>query len=113
MLRNSGQTPATDLTIRNADDLLIEFPKSPLAYPVPEGQSRAVLGPGDEFTVAISRPIPLGSLEGLKKGDISLYAYGSITYSDIFGETHETKYCLVFEPIDGKFVYYSEHNNIT
>ena len=73
-------------------------------------QAVSVLGPKEEFNglMVYSDILTAQVIEMLNQRKIRLYAWGEITYNDVFGFQHSTQYCygllfggLSFEPCGG------------
>jgi hypothetical protein len=110
--RNGGPTPATHLWIEALVGKFEEFPKEP-PYPSDDHVAReSVLGPLSNLDVPIARALSASEIGELKAGEFSFFLYGFVRYRDIFGDSHKTKYCLIFNPQQSSFVYHSAHNEI-
>ena len=48
----------------------------------------------------------------VKNGKLVVYVFGDITYDDIFGERHQTRYCLIVEPATPDLRAYKEYNSM-
>lgn len=93
--KNSGQTPAVELTHWAA----MGFSTFPLTGPLPrrDGQLPArPLAPGATTIVntGIDRPLNAATLNALMAGTHALYVTGEIRYTDAFGKLRETDYLL-------------------
>jgi hypothetical protein len=107
LLVNSGPTPARAVKYRaRADILPIPLPED-FNFPLPEKHVEGgIMGPHQNANMSaiVENFIEDGEVENAKlnKGK-ALYVWGIVTYADIFGEPHYTKFCqsLFFLP-DGK-----------
>ena len=118
-IRNTGQTPARDVSIVSKTDLLEHPLKLPFDFALGRGAdpSRSVLGAGRdaESTSSAERPFNADEMTRARnrEGGSRIYTWGSVTYRDVFGRKHYTHFCssLLFAE-DGKPVAHaSEHHN--
>jgi hypothetical protein len=115
---NAGLTPAHKVSfIASAAILSIPLPED-FAFPLadkPSGES--VIGPRQDITVGPIVPdfCDDADIEGIKRGDQGrgLYAWGTFTYEDIFGDAHYTKFCHMYtwRPDDKTWGYYQGRHN--
>jgi len=111
-LVNNGNTPARDVTIRIAADILkIPIPQE-FGFPLPENviKNAGIVGPRQVSILAgtVDRFIPDGEIGITKEGATqALCVWGLITYKDIFGDQHQTKFgqWITWNP-NGKVVGY-------
>ena len=101
IFQNSGRSPALNTTIR----LLMTVWTS---NKLPEGEMPPILttdaenigaiGPGSVVSQALSLKTPLSEEQGvhLERKDWFIVTLGVVSYSDIFGNPHETKICLIW-----------------
>jgi hypothetical protein len=117
--KNTGQTPAHDLSIVSKTDLIEHPIKMPFDFTLRSGPdpSRAVLGAGLDTESSSPSERPFNGDEMMRaqyrEGGFRIYAWGTVTYRDVFGREHYTNFCssLIFEE-DGKAVgHASEHHN--
>ena len=89
--KNSGQTPAYDLTVRE------HFAGT--AYPLqkqleasPTQETKAVLGPGATFhvTMTAKRAVTADELVSINLGKSAFYLYGNVDFTDAFGQHSRT-----------------------
>jgi hypothetical protein len=99
LLINTGQTPARKIIFKvRAAVMAFPLPKEIHLPDAPdEGIGESILGPKQN---AIMRAIvdgfrPDNEVEGIKHGtgDKGLYVWGRVTYEDVFGESHSTRFC--------------------
>jgi hypothetical protein len=118
-IRNTGQTPARDVSIVCKTDLLEHPIKLPFDFALGSGAdlSRSVLGAGRDAESTSSAERPFNADEMARgrnrEGDSRIYTWGSVSYRDVFGRKHFTNFCssLLFGE-DGKPVAHaSEHHN--
>jgi hypothetical protein len=96
--RNVGQTPALDLTCRSRM-VIAPYPLGDYVLDLGDDsdlKSLEPLGP----TIMRSKldagfPASMSALQmaGLGAGEWALYVFGEITYQDVFGTPHITRYC--------------------
>lgn len=117
-IKNTGQTPAHDLSVVSRTHLLGHPIKMPFGFTLRTGDdpSRAVLGAGQETESESPAERPFTGDEMMRakspEGGFRIYTWGSVTYRDVFGHKHYTNFCssLLFnksEPI----AHASEHHN--
>jgi hypothetical protein len=95
-IKNSGQTPAYDLSIR-AEIETKDFPSPVSAFTLPtEGIDNLTLGPGSkyfyEFSIDALTPAELAALQNKTK---AVFIRGEIKYRDAFGEPHFSNFFLI------------------
>jgi hypothetical protein len=96
-LRNTGNTPARNVNVRiSADILPIPIPKE-FRFPIPELEIKnaGVVGAHQTTVLAGTVPtfVPDVEIGMIKEGRTkALCTWGLITYDDIFGESHQTKF---------------------
>lgn len=100
--QNVGETPATDLTAGIFGRVLhgTQFRCDRTRGETSGGRSNLVLAKGSKPSV-VSHSVEL--FNGLTasdviNGDYSSFAFGLITYADVFGQRHETTFCFVTNP---------------
>ena len=103
-IQNSGRSPALKVKLRHSfgmPDMLAEGPMPPEEPPSTDDESSSVIAPG-EYQISI---VPFGSplteeyLAHLKKGESTVFTYGTVTYFDIFDVKHQTNFCLSLQDI--------------
>jgi hypothetical protein len=103
-LKNSGQTPAYDVT-GWIHMWIEEYPLKVLLPEPPEGfqRSREIIGPASIRTYIIAKkpPIPTESLPLLGTTRGTIYVYGEVRYKDAFGCERFTKYRLIYGGSEG------------
>jgi len=102
-IKNAGQSPA--LRVENSGRTVVlkdKEPFDPYAYELPKPFSRAVLLPGDVLRLPFYSPkrVPVTEKEigGIITGTSVLYLIGEITYNDVFGRPHHTRFSRVLVP---------------
>lgn len=98
-LENSGQTPAYGL--HGARDIDIrEYPLTSELRAFDEGADwpKIILGPRSEHmpTISYDRHINAEDLIEVKRGRRALYVWGFVRYTDAFGQTRSSEYCLYY-----------------
>ena len=93
---NTGRTPALDVSVIKSVRIDTSLPEGGMPHAVLTHPSVGVLGPGIEFvgTSFLTRPRTELEVTTLQQGVTHLYAYGVITYKDIFDTPHFTEYCV-------------------
>jgi hypothetical protein len=101
VVKNSGTTPATGIALRTN---WIQFQESiPTGYAYSDFDANGIPTIIPKFGAAIIAPqstvfapsaiIPKALIDLVKNGYRHLMVYGSIRYTDKFGQTHITRYC--------------------
>jgi hypothetical protein len=99
--KNSGRTFAKEVIVESHRRGLprgVE-PDLSLKSDTKDG-SRGLMAPDTEYpseTVGVGL-VGENDLQLVKKGDIRVFVFGTITYSDVFGCEHWTKFCWVLNP---------------
>lgn len=119
LILNTGLTPAKNVRYQIKAAILPTPLPPEFAFPQPEED----LGAGGNYIGAhqnaqmmavVDDYVPDETIEGIKIGeDLALYAWGVVTYDDVFGGSHKTDFCqqLTYLP-DGKvFGYYTPGRN--
>ena len=114
VFRNSGKTPALDVTIYNNINLFSQ----PIPDPMPYGTyaaniSKAVIGPDSDFGNIITKKEILSSqdFQAILHCKADIYIYGRVDYRDIFNFHRTTEYCLVNKVGTLNFDACEKHNN--
>jgi hypothetical protein len=111
-MRNTGQTPALDISLSAFSDVLTDLP-NPVPYNFSDPH-RSDLGAGQSSAINIGRVNPLRTdeLAAILTEEFSfvqpnmvmvmrkpnLVAYGKLIYSDVFGGHDETEFCAALLP---------------
>jgi hypothetical protein len=119
IVKNTGQTPAHDLTIVSKTELLEHPIKMPFNFILISGPdpSRAVLGAGQkkESDSRAKKPFNGDEMMIAKEPEAGarIYTWGCVTYRDVFGHQHYTNFCssLLFDDDGTAFSHTSEHHN--
>jgi hypothetical protein len=110
ILINTGRTPALKIRFKARSAIMpVPLPGgTSLAENTDEGAGDSMLGPQQN---AIMRAVvdgfrPENEVENIKRGvgDRGLYVWGRVTYEDVFGERHFTRFC--------QHIYWDLKNNI-
>ena len=59
----------------------------------------------------IHKPLTQDEVDMFKKGDVSLFVHGKMTYDDIFGCPHWTKFCYRLLPHNFHYRTHEQHND--
>lgn len=102
-ITNSGRTPARNLnTLISLISLKADAKLDPKYMVDATTQpSNTVMQPGMTFSL---RPLPIkgivskADIDDLASGRYIIYMFGLITYEDIFGHPHSTKFCMYVTP---------------
>lgn len=99
-ITNTGKTPAlkvtTEVSLKTLEKGNRFIPTFP-AYPRPPKPSSSVIQPQMHMTLS-TLPVDVSAAQygDIQNGRGILYAYGRITYADIFGKSHETTFCVMY-----------------
>lgn len=118
-LQNVGNTPANKLAFNLQTDLLpLPLPadfKIPAFDPVSAGTQPPTVGPHQNSLVNAVAPRIYSDEEvnDLKSGNKKLlYVFGTVTYQDVFGESHYTKICqMILWMADGTITQTRNYGN--
>ena len=118
-LVNTGATPARKVRIRSNADILPMPPPEDFAYPLPEESTvpdGSSVGAHQTYIMscAVKDFVPDAEIATIKEGvSKCLYIWGLVTYEDIFGEAHSTKFgqWLTWLPNNQVFGYYIPGQN--
>ncbi len=124
VLTNTGLTPARDVSFSITAAILDLQQANTMEFPQGEARENdATLHPRQAFTVNAVVPDRYADADAaaIMRGEPRrLFVWGSVTYSDIYDEAHETQFChsFIFFPAgDGKFgqsgFYHRRHNSST
>jgi hypothetical protein len=120
--QNSGKTFAKNLTMRAVIELITEKGREPDFSLEDSGAARkdssvSLLAPNADYVMDIElrkqtppHEITQSDLDGIRRGDLTLFVHGKITYDDIFGCAHWTSFCTRVKP-DLKYASYGKHND--
>ena len=93
VIKNLGQTPAAEVMVRVLSTFL---PSPPQELPRPDvspNASSTVIGPGGGVDInTVPRTLGEGQLTAARAGTHSIFLVGLITYKDVFGDSHETRF---------------------
>jgi hypothetical protein len=118
-LANTGNTPARNIRIKIAADILqIPVPQD-FAYPLPDeptNSSAGVIGAHQNYVLnaVVKDFAPDGDVATIKEGNgKALCVWGIVTYDDMFGQSHTTKFgqWLLWLPNGTVFGYYIPGKN--
>jgi hypothetical protein len=96
-LVNTGSTPANNVRIRISAQIIPSNEADQFPYPIPEdiAKASAVAAPHQSYILnaVINDFVPDTEVADIKQGnDKALTVWGIVTYDDIFGESHTTKF---------------------
>lgn len=117
-LVNTGNTPARKICIRiSADMLPVPIPED-FAFPLPpvEIEDAGTIGAHQSYILAgtVKDFVPYGDVPAIKEGkEKALCVWGLITYEDVFGKAHKTKFgqWITWWPNDQILGYYLAGQN--
>jgi hypothetical protein len=117
-LTNTGNTPARNVSIRIAADILpIPIPRD-FQFPLPGGETKnaGIVGSREVMALAgtVDHFVPDEEIGSIKEGRTkALCVWGVITYDDIFGASHYTKFgqWITWNPNGAIFGYYLVEQN--
>ncbi len=95
---NTGKTPALHVATRTSMKSLEKGDEFSPTYsdPRPIKPSIGVIQPQMHLGLStLPTDIPTAQYGDIENGKGILYAYGDITYDDIFGDSHETTFCVM------------------
>lgn len=96
---NTGNTPSIKTTVTSRISTKVDSDLLPITEP----RNFVVIGPRCEMHHKISTgPLDETTVSALKEHKLPLYFFGFITYDDVFGEHHKTRFCTIRNP-DGLF----------
>lgn len=100
-VENRGRTPAWMTSLGSAARIIKagdELPKEPeYTMAGPFTKEGTVLSPEAKASRGVT--IPAANMDAVEQGEqYLLYIFGIVTYRDIFGGEHETRYCFRFKP---------------
>jgi hypothetical protein len=99
VIANSGRTPAHDVVMWMAARSLRT---GAVKFDRPEdtsGFSRGPIPPGGDkpMTIHWDSPVREGEAMEFARGERAIYVFGEVTYTDVFGEKHHTRFRLCHE----------------
>jgi hypothetical protein len=110
-LKNSGRTPGLGLIV----DLSAFINNKMLrrVSDIPKGGHTSRQNIGDQaFTLTGPFALDNDAFRGIVEGRDTLYIKGSVLYSDIFGDTHRTVYCVFYNTFTTDFAYCDHGNDV-
>ena len=113
-IKNAGQTPAFHLKIKAAINIYDkEFSSDPDF--IDSTDAEIILIPGYIYRHGLKniREYNSQEIEEIKEGEKFFYAYGELSYTDIFDDRHITKFCFRFEEWSfGGWKFYKKYNEV-
>lgn len=103
-IQNSGKSPALKVRVRHTTDMVHKLPNGPMPkWPIIGNVSEPTIAPDEYHRSIVPLGIPLTEayLTHLKRAELSIVSYGTITYFDIFKEQHHTDFCLILRDVSG------------
>lgn len=115
---NAGLTPAHKVAFKASAAILpIPLPADFTFHLLDNPSGQSVIGPRQEITISpiVSDFCDDADIEGIKTtaSGNGLYVWGILTYEDIFGDSHYTKFCPLYTWLqNGKtWGYYADRHN--
>jgi hypothetical protein len=119
-LVNTGSTPARNVKIRIAAEIVTSAQAENFTYPIPEeiAKAPAVAAPHQTYILSaiVKDFVPDADVADIKhgrEGKGALTVWGMVTYDDIFGQSHTTKFAqwLFWYPNQTVYGYYIPGQN--
>jgi hypothetical protein len=115
--KNTGRTPARNVQIATQVDSLPKGrelePRLEKAYSrgiiPPEGTVFANIGNGNGHSQGLTQE----DLQAIKSGDLVVWAYGTLTYDDVFEVRQATMFCYRLQPDGHTFAVAEVYNDAT
>jgi hypothetical protein len=118
ILRNSGKTPASDISIWSSVAIAV-YPVEKVADPPVEAPpNHGFLAANANFHVTKTYSAVPAELAGVKAGHAAVYMFGRLTYRDVFNKIWATDFCFFYggeaglHP-EGIMAAYSHYNRAT
>jgi hypothetical protein len=119
--QNSGKTFAKNLKARAVVEITEKESEPDFSLEdsaaARKDSSVSLLAPNADYVMDIEfrkqRPpheITQSDLDGIRRGDLTIFVHGKMTYDDIFGCAHWTSFCTQLKP-DLKYASYAKHND--
>jgi hypothetical protein len=120
--QNSGKTFAKNLTMRAVVEAITEKGGEPDfsledSAAARKESSVSLLAPNADYMMDIElrkrtppHEITQSDLDGIRRGDLTLFVHGKMTYDDVFGCAHWATFCTRLKP-DLKYASYGKHND--
>jgi hypothetical protein len=120
VFKNSGKTPAHDLTIWTSVEVAADPLDEKPAAPDGRADDRGPLAPETVVSTldSPSRVIMAEEIAGVQAGKAGFYVFGQAQYNDVFGINHTTDFCFIYggrggcHP-DGAMAQYKDWNKAT
>lgn len=117
---NTGKTPALDTIGQSSTQFMLKGQEPDFREnAVGDLRSHALVLPGQVYTVTNTfedvQGTPLlenATIALIQKGEATIFLWGRINYSDIFGCQHWTNYCYIYTPKNGGYSAYSKGNTV-
>jgi hypothetical protein len=114
--RNTGKTPGMSSRVGFVVEMLPPYRPAPLQRMPKEGfaGSISVMQPNAKHESSIafgSDKLNQSTLDAVKSGAVVIYAYGTLTYNDIYGQPHWSRFCSFFQPANSHWPLCEIHND--
>jgi len=106
---NTGKTAAVNLAVHQQLRVMDRVPANN-DYSAPAAVSKGPLGPNQVTELSNALQLSEPEYASVNAEKSAVYLYGFARYQDIFGENHETKWCLKYSPSTEQFDYLSPRN---
>lgn len=120
--QNSGKTFAKNVAMHAVAELVTEKGREPDfsledSAAARKDSSVSLLAPNADYLMDIDlrkqtppHEITQSDVDGIRRGDLTIFVHGKMTYDDTFGCTHWTSFCARLKP-DLKYASYGKHND--
>jgi hypothetical protein len=120
--QNSGKTFAKNLTMRAVVEVITEKGREPDfsledSAAARQDSSISLLAPNADYMMDIAlrkqtppHEITQSDLDEIRRGNLTIFVHGKMTYDDIFGCAHWTSFCTRLKS-DLKYASYGKHND--
>lgn len=101
-IRNSGQTPATDLSLRAqiiiGDERAAPSPTETVFESTPPRKIDTTLDPSTNISrfpfIPLGRSLTDDELAAVEKGELRFFVYGLLSYRDVLKDPHRSYFCF-------------------
>lgn len=116
---NTGKTPALNVFVQSVTQLTMkdqgpDFTRLDKEANDNQDASRMTVYPGGGPYAGIGKakwgPVTEAHIQQLKSGELRIFHFGRIHYDDIFGRSHWSTFCTLYEPVNNQLTYWREGN---
>ena len=115
-IRNNGETPAREVSLEGRlQGALLPLQEGVLEPGKLDFRSKLILGKGQSTTLHMSpnQPLTQASFDEITTGRVGMFAFGKITYKDVFGDEWETHFRVMYDVPTGLLTHCEEGNEAT